>query len=63
MKRFAKLLSFAAAALIALSAAGCGSEPADINVAVLKGPTGVGMASLMDSAADRKLKNPTDFAN
>ena len=61
MKRFAKLLSFAAAALIALSAAGCGSEPADINVAVLKGPTGVGMASLMDSAADGKASNNYTF--
>lgn len=62
MKKLTKFLSLVTtAALIALTVAGCGSKPADINVAVLKGPTGVGMASLMDSAAAGKASNNYTF--
>lgn len=61
MKTFKKLLTMIAAAAIALTTAGCGSKPADINVAVIKGPTGVGMVSLMDSAAKGKASNNYTF--
>lgn len=61
MKTFKKLLTMIAAAAIAITTAGCGSKPADINVAVIKGPTGVGMVSLMDSAANGKASNNYTF--
>jgi NitT/TauT family transport system substrate-binding protein len=45
-----------------LGAVSCGkSEPADINVAVIKGPTGVGMAKLMDDSSKGNAKNNYTF--
>ena len=62
MKKFKTLFTMIAAAAIALTVVGCGSKPADINVAVIKGPTGVGMVSLMDSAANGKASNNYTFS-
>lgn len=60
MKKFKTLFTMIAA--VALTVVGCGSKPADINVAVIKGPTGVGMVSLMDSAANGKASNNYTFS-
>lgn len=62
MKKFKTLFTMIAAAAVALTVVGCGSKPADINVAVIKGPTGVGMVSLMDSAANGKASNNYTFS-
>ena len=61
MKKFAKILALIATIAMILTAAGCGSSPADINVAVIKGPTGVGMVSLMDQAKSGKASNNYTF--
>ena len=43
-----KFLSLILAIMLILVSCGTTAAPADINVAVIKGPTGVGMAELME---------------
>ncbi|MCI8388976.1 MAG: ABC transporter substrate-binding protein [Clostridiales bacterium] len=61
IKHISVITVIAMLAVLILSLASCGAEPADINVAIIKGPTGVGMASLMDKNADGKAKNNYTF--
>ncbi|MBQ8508814.1 MAG: ABC transporter substrate-binding protein [Clostridia bacterium] len=57
-----RILAVILTAVLALTAVSCGSAaPADINVAVIKGPTGVGMASLMDKNAKGEAANNYTF--
>ncbi len=62
-KRF---LSLVMAAVLALGAAGCGAEkqvePADINVAVMTGPTAIGLVKVMEDAEAGTAKNNYNFS-
>ena len=48
MLNITKFLSLILAIMLILVSCGTTAAPADINVAVIKGPTGVGMAELME---------------
>ena len=75
MKKLIKIVSLITVVAMLLAFAGCGkqennasSEPAeaeykavDMSVACLKGPTGVGMAKLMQDSEDGKAANNYTF--
>lgn len=66
-----KLLAILTAILFIVSLCACGNKkeakpekdnkPINMNIACLKGPTGVGMANLMEDSANNKLKNNYTF--
>ena len=56
-----KFLSLILAIMLILVSCGTTAAPADINVAVIKGPTGVGMAELIDKNSEGKALNNYTF--
>lgn len=63
MKAIIRIISALIALALIMGIVSCGNkvEPADINIAVIKGPTGVGIASLMDKNAEGKALNNYTF--
>lgn len=60
-----RLIALALAIILTLGLVACTSEPAakaDVKVATLKGPTGIGMVQLMKNAAEGKAKNNYTFS-
>lgn len=74
MKKFAKLVSIILAAALLFCFVGCGKNPdtvsepetvdytgTDMSIACIKGPTGIGMAKLMQDSEDGKTANNYTF--
>ena len=61
MLNITKFLTLILAIMLILVSCGTTTAPADINVAVIKGPTGVGMAELMEKNSEGKALNNYTF--